>query len=162
MSRALYHLSYGTAGRRRARRAHLGILSRRLCPRLQLAFLRAALSQRHPLPLVHVSPEIRGQRRPGWLRNGCGGRIRTDDLRVMSPTSCRCSTPRGELYRRLSPASGAGQGAVVPAGTAGVGEAGAVTRYRRSAARAYPLRRACSSSAAPVVTDWTSLRYPLF
>ena len=24
---------------------------------------------------------------------GCGGRIRTDDLRVMSPTSCRCSTP---------------------------------------------------------------------
>ena len=25
---------------------------------------------------------------------GCGGRIRTADLRVMSPTSCRCSTPR--------------------------------------------------------------------
>ena len=25
---------------------------------------------------------------------GCGGRIRTDDLRVMSPTSFHCSTPR--------------------------------------------------------------------
>ena len=25
---------------------------------------------------------------------GCGERIRTSDLRVMSPTSCRCSTPR--------------------------------------------------------------------
>src|SRR5690606_25830800 len=25
---------------------------------------------------------------------GCGGRIRTDNLRVMSPTSYRCSTPR--------------------------------------------------------------------
>ena len=24
----------------------------------------------------------------------CGGRIRTADLRVMSPTSCHCSTPR--------------------------------------------------------------------
>ena len=24
---------------------------------------------------------------------GCGGRIRTDDLRVMSPTSYHCSTP---------------------------------------------------------------------
>ena len=28
------------------------------------------------------------------MRIGCGGRIRTADLRVMSPTSCRCSTPR--------------------------------------------------------------------
>src|SRR4030067_789374 len=33
---------------------------------------------------------------PGFegRRTGCGGRIRTSDLRVMSPTSCRCSTPR--------------------------------------------------------------------
>ena len=30
----------------------------------------------------------------GCIRIGCGGRIRTADLRVMSPTSCRCSTPR--------------------------------------------------------------------
>jgi hypothetical protein len=28
---------------------------------------------------------------------GCGERIRTSDLRVMSPTSCRCSTPRLEM-----------------------------------------------------------------
>ena len=28
------------------------------------------------------------------MRLGCGERIRTSDLRVMSPTSCRCSTPR--------------------------------------------------------------------
>ncbi|GEM_PF-4950390 len=31
---------------------------------------------------------------------GSGGTIRTYDLRVMSPTSCRCSTPRHE-YDRL-------------------------------------------------------------
>jgi hypothetical protein len=34
--------------------------------------------------------------RLGWGQGGCGGRIRTDDLRVMSPTSCRCSTPLPE------------------------------------------------------------------
>ena len=28
------------------------------------------------------------------MQLGCGERIRTSDLRVMSPTSCRCSTPR--------------------------------------------------------------------
>ena len=28
------------------------------------------------------------------ISNGCGGRTRTCDLWVMSPTSCRCSTPR--------------------------------------------------------------------
>ncbi len=27
---------------------------------------------------------------------GCGGWIRTNDLRVMSPTSCHCSTPQGD------------------------------------------------------------------
>src|ERR1035437_10473834 len=27
-------------------------------------------------------------------KSGCGGWIRTNDLRVMSPTSCHCSTPR--------------------------------------------------------------------
>src|SRR4026209_470698 len=37
-----------------------------------------------------------GGRDPGFWGDaiGCGGRIRTSDLRVMSPTSCRCSTPR--------------------------------------------------------------------
>ncbi len=29
---------------------------------------------------------------------GCGGRIRTPDLRVMSPTSCPCSTPRSFFF----------------------------------------------------------------
>ncbi|HMJ40526.1 MAG TPA: hypothetical protein VK606_13345, partial [Verrucomicrobiae bacterium] len=33
------------------------ILSRRLCPRLQLALLGAALRERHPLPFVHRSPK---------------------------------------------------------------------------------------------------------
>src|SRR5256886_5206255 len=32
--------------------------------------------------------------RLGWESGGCGAWIRTKDLRVMSPTSCRCSTPR--------------------------------------------------------------------
>ena len=47
-------------------------------------------------------PPFAGQERtPGGrargsrcMRLGCGERIRTSDLRVMSPTSCRCSTPR--------------------------------------------------------------------
>ena len=40
--------------------------------------------------------EPRGGRVPGFRekRVGCGEGIRTPDLRVMSPTSCRCSTPR--------------------------------------------------------------------
>src|SRR5947207_15965386 len=32
--------------------------------------------------------------RPSWPRHCCGGTIRTSGLRVMSPTSYRCSTPR--------------------------------------------------------------------
>src|SRR5205823_13178922 len=46
-------------------------------------------------------PEPAEKTNPGWSGPGvqdecvgCGGRIRTSDLRVMSPTSCRCSTPR--------------------------------------------------------------------
>ena len=35
-----------------------------------------------------------GIRKDALLLFGCGGRIRTSDLRVMSPTSCPCSTPR--------------------------------------------------------------------
>ena len=31
---------------------------------------------------------------------GCGGWIRTNDLRVMSPTSCHCSTPHTEYAVR--------------------------------------------------------------
>src|SRR5206468_4183608 len=35
----------------------------------------------------------------------CGGRIRTSDLRVMSPTSCRCSTPRRSITLAEPPRS---------------------------------------------------------
>jgi hypothetical protein len=42
-----------------------------------------------------------------WGQGGCGGRIRTDDLRVMSPTSCRCSTPLAKYTRRRAAAAGA-------------------------------------------------------
>ena len=31
---------------------------------------------------------------------GCGGWIRTTDLRVMSPTSCHCSTPPAKYRQR--------------------------------------------------------------
>ena len=49
----------------------------------------------------HGSVADDGEQRPGVGPGvqgecglGCGERIRTSDLRVMSPTSCRCSTPR--------------------------------------------------------------------
>ena len=40
----------------------------------------------------------------GRLDNSSGAQIRTEDLRVMSPTSCHCSTPHhvhltGDLYQ---------------------------------------------------------------
>ena len=39
----------------------------------------------------------------GRLENSSGERIRTTDLRVMSPTSCHCSTPQwNEHYRPSS------------------------------------------------------------
>jgi hypothetical protein len=67
MSRALYHLSYGTAGRWRAPQGALQqeILSRGLCPSLQLPLLGPALRQRHPLPFVHGSPNNEKSRGPG-------------------------------------------------------------------------------------------------
>jgi hypothetical protein len=33
---------------------------------------------------------------PAALQNGCGGRIRTDNLRVMSPTSYQTAPPRDD------------------------------------------------------------------
>src|SRR5439155_2015996 len=54
--------------------------------------------------------KIRRGRPPGLGSDGCGGRIRTDDLRVMSPTSCRCSTPRFRLYPGLFPLPSRGEG----------------------------------------------------
>ena len=65
---------------------------------------------------------------PHELVIGCGAWIRTKDLRVMSPTSCRCSTPRFGLYLALF--GPAGQGLGLGDGAAGAGVA--VTRYRRS------------------------------
>ena len=69
-----------------------------LCRSIQLPAVRA-LALGHPRALV-----FRGQKKKPWrailqgffiLRiDGCGGRTRTGDLWVMSPTSCRCSTPR--------------------------------------------------------------------
>ncbi len=52
----------------------------------------------------------------GCFSHGSGGWIRTIDLRVMSPTSCRCSTPRRRAIWRL------GSGVWVPPwlGTGGV------------------------------------------
>ena len=35
--------------------------------------------------------------------HGCGGRTRTDDLRLMKPTSYRCSTPRYTASEPLYP-----------------------------------------------------------
>ena len=40
------------------------------------------------------NPGVVGSRGSGGCEVGCGEGIRTPDLRVMSPTSCRCSTPR--------------------------------------------------------------------
>jgi hypothetical protein len=89
-----------------------------------------------------------GLRRPAQIRrsraypgfelaaDGCGGRIRTDDLRVMSPTSCRCSTPRSNYTpeARTSRAAAAQWVGVADgvAGGFGDGLAGVVTRKLRS------------------------------
>ncbi len=40
-----------------------------------------------------------GTNNPGDGGTGSGGRIRTSDLWVMSPTSCHCSTPRHDRAR---------------------------------------------------------------
>ena len=60
--------------------------------------LAAAGALKEPAP---TAPFAGQERTPGGrargsrcMRLGCGERIRTSDLRVMSPTSCRCSTPR--------------------------------------------------------------------
>ena len=49
---------------------------------------------------AYVIGALRGPLYPSRVRKirkgGCGGRIRTDDLRVMSPPSFHCSTPLSE------------------------------------------------------------------
>src|SRR5438045_3165359 len=109
MSRALYHLSYGTAdltvGVPTKSRRSLGFreeveLSERLesapsaCASSSGAYRwRRAFSYSWPRAQVGWG---------AWDQDGCGAWIRTKDFRVMSPTSCRCSTPRGKVYRALS------------------------------------------------------------
>src|SRR5829696_9055209 len=44
-------------------------------------------------------PRVVGPGVQGVHGVGCGEGIRTPDLRVMSPTSCRCSTPRPLIMR---------------------------------------------------------------
>jgi hypothetical protein len=41
----------------------------------------------------------------GRLENSSGAQIRTEDLRVMSPTSCHCSTPHQDVYNITLPLS---------------------------------------------------------
>src|SRR5438105_13586939 len=78
------------------------MLTSGLDSRLELALLLPVLVDGDALSLVHIPSEIRHARPPGgWESGGCGAWIRTKDLRVMSPTSCRCSTPRFELYPGL-------------------------------------------------------------
>src|SRR5438309_10808442 len=127
------------------------MLARGLGARLELLLLPPVLVDRHSLALVHTFSRVPWGTtgRQGGVKNGslivfkiesykeeghppagcpscirgigCGAWIRTKDLRVMSPTSCRCSTPRSELYpcfpgHSLSPRiSGSGSGRLSPA-----------------------------------------------
>ena len=112
MSRALYHLSYGTAQAGRELGALKGedpILRSVPAPSACASSLVA-----WPAPLafscsslLQIAARSRHGRLGGWGQIGCGAWIRTKDLRVMSPTSCRCSTPRRyytSLSRKANPA----------------------------------------------------------
>ena len=83
-----------------------------------LSILFSALTQRATLVVLitrkianlNIYSKIRNEKRHplGCLFvSGCGDRDRTCDLRVMSPTSCLCSTPR-YLSRSLFDRLGAG------------------------------------------------------
>jgi hypothetical protein len=72
------------------RRSYLAVCARAL----SLRFLVRRLASATRFLLFTSSPGCCGATQGSVLgADGCGGRIRTDDLRVMSPTSCRCSTP---------------------------------------------------------------------
>ena len=53
-----------------------------------------------PISAVFASPKG-GIERDGRLDNSSGAWTRTTDLRVMSPTSCHCSTPHRNCAARL-------------------------------------------------------------
>jgi hypothetical protein len=83
MSRALYHLSYGTAGRRRAPRAHrFGRSYRAACARaFSLRFLVRRFPSATRFLLFTALQNARSRETgSGSLRGGCGCRIRTDGL----------------------------------------------------------------------------------
>jgi hypothetical protein len=90
-------LSYAArSGLQRAGLAFAFALSLRFLARCLASATRFRLF-RTAKPLVSFRTGTAGAPfRHGWGLGGCGGRIRTDDLRVMSPTSCRCSTPPPE------------------------------------------------------------------
>ena len=77
---------------RRLRDGRAGQARRRADPQGSRPRLRGA----RPTALFAGQERTPGGRARGsrCMRLGCGERIRTSDLRVMSPTSCRCSTPR--------------------------------------------------------------------
>ncbi len=81
---------------------------------------RASARRVRPLAPEKEEPRVVG---PGVQGEGvgCGERIRTSDLRVMSPTSCRCSTPRlansrarGQFGQTAGASRTAGFGALRP------------------------------------------------
>ena len=115
MSRALYHLSYGTAEATRRpgaqlRRAHSRapltekILSCGLRPRLQLALLRPPLRESHSLPLVQsVSKKCRGAGHAQLRMVGSNWLRRSDSNRRPSgyePDELPLLHSAPELYRR--------------------------------------------------------------
>src|SRR5687768_13051685 len=63
----------------------------------------------------HRKKQQRRHRKVPAFASGSGGGIRTPDLWVMSPTSCRCSTPRRVRGRRAIVLSAPGRLAVWPA-----------------------------------------------
>jgi hypothetical protein len=80
MSRALYHLSYGTAqAGRKPRALKKEILSCGLRPRLELALLRPPLGQGYSFPFVHAlsrkwsEPATTGS--AVGVQGVCGGRF---------------------------------------------------------------------------------------
>ena len=91
-----------------------------------------------------VGPGVQG------IDVGCGERIRTSDLRVMSPTSCRCSTPRPITLgpRRVPVKRGQGASASATASSNDIDRPSARPRSNASPAAVVRCSRYCSLSAS--------------
>src|SRR5258708_28874763 len=154
MSRALYHLSYGTscAGVR---------LTSRLRSCLELALLDSVLGDRDALPLVHPKhslirtkpgcPRLRGC--CNWLRrldsNQRPSGYEPDELPLLHSAIGlyrRPGIPPGPPVQCFGVGVGVGDGL---AGGVGGGRGGSVTRDGRSFGFEQPLKRAPPSLAAP-------------